>query len=216
MPAFLIGSIGVLAETSHLQRDAFNLAFREAGLDWHWSEDAYAAMLTRSGGAQRIRDYADNRDQRLDVGQIHRRKTEIFCDKLAEGVPLREGVADTLDETRAAGWRLGFVTTTSAANVDCVLDATGLSRGTFDTVVTRGDVVQSKPAPDAYYRALAALDCTADGSIAIEDNPDGVTAAKDAGLTCFALPGRMHAQSNFAHADMVLDRLAPAVATRSS
>ncbi len=34
--AILLGSIGVVAETSDIQRRAYNTAFKEAGLDWVW------------------------------------------------------------------------------------------------------------------------------------------------------------------------------------
>ena len=36
MKALLFGSIGTLIETSNIQRESFNQAFKEIGLDWHW------------------------------------------------------------------------------------------------------------------------------------------------------------------------------------
>jgi beta-phosphoglucomutase-like phosphatase (HAD superfamily) len=36
LQAVIFGSIGTIAETSDIQRQAFNLAFAEAGLDWNW------------------------------------------------------------------------------------------------------------------------------------------------------------------------------------
>ncbi len=53
MSAVLFGSIGTLAETSEIQRGAFNQAFRANGLDWHWERDEYVALLERSGGRDR-------------------------------------------------------------------------------------------------------------------------------------------------------------------
>ena len=52
--AVLFGSIGTLAETSDLQRDAFNEAFKISGLDWFWDEDIYRKLLSKSGGTSRI------------------------------------------------------------------------------------------------------------------------------------------------------------------
>jgi len=37
----LFGSSGVLAETSYLQRHAYNAAFQDAGLDWVWAWPEY-------------------------------------------------------------------------------------------------------------------------------------------------------------------------------
>ena len=41
MKALLFGSIGVIAETSELQRQAYNMAFAEHGLDWYWNVANY-------------------------------------------------------------------------------------------------------------------------------------------------------------------------------
>ena len=45
MKAIFLGSIGVIAETSELQRQAYNAAFSEFGLDWYWSIANYCEML---------------------------------------------------------------------------------------------------------------------------------------------------------------------------
>src|SRR5579875_2388832 len=67
MTAVLFGSIGTLADTSELQREAFNEAFREHGLDWNWSRDEYRELLRDSGGAKRIAAYAQERGDTVDA-----------------------------------------------------------------------------------------------------------------------------------------------------
>ena len=52
--ALLFGSIGTLIESSDIQRNSFNEAFKEAGLDWYWDEQDYKILLKKS-------------QQRLDV-----------------------------------------------------------------------------------------------------------------------------------------------------
>ena len=39
--SLLIGSIGTVVETSQLQLEAFNGAFKEFDLGWHWSREEY-------------------------------------------------------------------------------------------------------------------------------------------------------------------------------
>jgi hypothetical protein len=56
--AIFFGSIGTLAETSDLQRRAFNQAFAEAKLDWHWDVELYKGLLKKSGGKGRIQGFA--------------------------------------------------------------------------------------------------------------------------------------------------------------
>ncbi len=209
MPAFLIGSIGVLAETSDIQRQAFNAAFAEAGLDWNWSQDEYAKLLRASGGKQRIAEYASARGEEVDAAAIHARKSALFQDALAKGLSPRDGVKDTLEAAKGAGWQIGFVTGTSAGNVEAILTATGIERALFD-IVTDADAVQNaKPAPDIYRHALDQLGADAAASIAVEDNPDGVASAKAAGLTCLAFPGALHTASDFSASDRTVTRLSP-------
>ena len=48
--SLLFGSIGTIIETSELQRESFNEAFKEAGLDWYWDQEDYRLLLKQSGG----------------------------------------------------------------------------------------------------------------------------------------------------------------------
>ena len=59
LKAVIFGAIGTIAETSDLQRQAFNAAFAEAGLDWHWDSNTYHELLKVNGGQNRIRAYRD-------------------------------------------------------------------------------------------------------------------------------------------------------------
>ena len=54
MKALLLGSIGVLAETSELQRRAYNTAFVAHGIDWHWNIATYCRHLDTPGGQNRL------------------------------------------------------------------------------------------------------------------------------------------------------------------
>ena len=58
MKSILFGSIGVLAESSEIQRRAFNEAFKEFGLDWYWNVANYIKMLEKPGGLNRIAEYS--------------------------------------------------------------------------------------------------------------------------------------------------------------
>ena len=49
--ALFVGSIGVLAETSDIQRRAYNQALAEAGVDWHWDEEPSRDLLAGRGSS---------------------------------------------------------------------------------------------------------------------------------------------------------------------
>ena len=96
MRALFFGSIGSIVETSELQRQAFNEAFAEHGLDWHWDQATYQGLLSLGGGDNRIATYAQSQAKRVDDRALHQTKTQRFQSLLTRGqLAIREGVVDT-------------------------------------------------------------------------------------------------------------------------
>jgi HAD superfamily hydrolase (TIGR01509 family) len=204
MPALLFGSIGTVAETSELQREAFNQAFKEHGLDWDWSQDEYRQLLEKSGGEGRIADYAKERGEDVDAAAVYESKSEIFRRNLAAQAPApRDGVAEAVAAAREAGYKVGLVTTTSRANVEALAAAVapGLDLGDFDITVDKSEVEATKPDPAAYEFAARKLAVEPGECVAVENNLDGVSAAKAAGIAVVAFPGEDNAGHDFAAAD---------------
>lgn len=211
MTAFLFGSIGTLADTSELQRQAFNDAFAAHGLDWRWDREEYRELLTKSGGAQRIAEYAQATGTAdVDATAVHRAKGERFRALLAEHPPaLRDGVLETVKDARAAGHQVGLVTTTAAENVAALLDALApdLGREDFDVIVDTAQVAEPKPDPAAYHLALLKLGTAPADAVAIEDNVGGLQAARAADVRCVGFPGSNNTTHDFSAAATTVDRL---------
>jgi HAD superfamily hydrolase (TIGR01509 family) len=208
--AILFGSISTLADTSELQRRAFNEAFAAHGLDWQWSRDDYVAMLGSNGGAQRVADYAASRGADVDASAVHATKSAIFQELLAtEGATPRPGVVATVQRAKQEGHRLGLVTTTSADNVTALLAAlaSDLDGDAFDLVVDSSSVREAKPDPASYRFALDELGESSGSAVAIEDNVGGVHAAVGAGIACIAFPNQNTAGADFGAAVETVDEL---------
>ncbi len=190
MKALLIGSISVLADTSELQRKAFNQAFEEADLGWHWSRDAYREMLTGSGGADRIADFAKAQGTAVDSAALHARKTAIFQEELRKGiVPVRAETAKLLAEARHLKLPIAFVSGTAKGSIDALLAGFGGAREMgFDVVTSGDDAERPKPDPALYHLALDRLGVAAKDALAVEDNVAGVAAAKAAGIETLVYP----------------------------
>src|SRR5690349_1361243 len=212
MPAILFGSISTLADTSELQRRAFNEAFAAHGLDWEWSRDDYVSMLGSNGGAQRVADYAKQHNQDVDAAAVHETKSVIFQELLSEsGVSARPGVVATIERAKEQGHQVGLVTTTSPENVAALLNALQdeLGADAFDIVVDKTAVADPKPSPAVYLHALSELGVDAADAVAIEDNVGGVAAAVDAGITCVAFPNQNTADADFSGAVETVDAIDP-------
>jgi len=194
LQALIFDVDGTLADTERDgHRPAFNAAFAEHGLAWHWNASTYGDLLAVTGGKERIHHYAQLHDPnflaRPDaetlIRQLHTVKTRHYLARVSRGgVPLRPGVVELLGEARQAGVRLAIATTTTAENVTTLLASMlgGDAPGWFD-VIGAGDVVAvKKPAPDIYFWVLERLHLPAAACLAIEDSSNGLTAALAAGL----------------------------------
>jgi HAD superfamily hydrolase (TIGR01509 family) len=210
MTTVLFGSIGTLADTSELQRAAFNEAFAAHGLDWEWSQAEYRELLADSGGERRIAAYAKSRGEQVDAAAVHRTKSEAFQRRLRTGeITPRPGVAETIARARDEGVRLALVTTTTPENVSALFEGLdgAVDPRSFELVLDLTDVSQAKPAPDVYRLALERLGESEDTCVAVEDNAGGVRAAAAAGVRVIAFPGENNAGHDFGEAAERVDAL---------
>jgi HAD superfamily hydrolase (TIGR01509 family) len=121
--------------------------------------------------------------------------------------PLLPGVVELVEAARAAGMKVGVASSSSRDWVNGHLLRLGI-RDRFDCLRSRDDVEHVKPDPDLYLAILDCLGVEAAGAIAIEDSPNGIVAAKRAGLRCVAVPNRITAGLDLSLADVRLGSLA--------
>jgi HAD superfamily hydrolase (TIGR01509 family) len=220
LQAIIFDVDGTLAETERDgHRPAFNAAFADAGLDWHWSVELYGDLLRVTGGKERIKEYLRlyqpdfAAPEPLDgyVRELHRRKTEHYLAMMSEGViPLRPGVLRLLREARAAGIRLAIATTTTPENVTALLSSSAEpDLAEWFEVIAAGDVVPNKkPAPDIFDLALAQLDLPSAACVAVEDSENGVRSALGAGLDALLVTLSSYTEAqDFSGAALVVDQL---------
>ena len=208
--AIFFGSIGTLVETSELQRRSFNQAFSEAELDWNWSSKEYQRLLAKSGGCDRIKNYAIQRGVDVDVKELHRQKTKIFDSLMAkETILLRPGVASLISYALDKSLLLAFVTNTSKVNIDAVFFALGdqIRRDDFSFIGSDTIVSNPKPSPDIYLKALSEMHLDAQDCIAIEDTEISMQSALVAAIRCIGFPGANTHDNDFIGAVLVTDHL---------
>ena len=203
---------GTLAETERDgHRVAFNHAFAEFGMNWHWTPDEYATLLGITGGKERMRHYAARYAPHLlqqrgfadQLARVYRRKSEIYSYiALGGNIPLRPGVRRLIGELRAAGTRLAIATTTAPASLNSLIVANfGCPMEALFEVIGAGDQVPNKkPAPDVYAWVLGKMGLPADACLAIEDSPVGLHAARAAGLPTIVTPSEQSSGGNFSGA----------------
>ena len=91
--------------------------------------------------------------------------------------------------------------------VDTHLERSGMRRH-FGVIRCADDVSRVKPDPDLYLVAIEVLGVASGEAVAFEDSPNGVRAARAAGLRVVAVPGPMTRDQDFSDAQLCLPSLA--------
>lgn len=133
--------------------------------------------------------------------RIKRRTELVLAQKLLPGI------LQHIDAARSLGLKLGVASSSTRDWVSGHLGRLGIL-GRFDCVRCRDDVNNAKPAPDLYLAVLDCLGVSAADALAIEDSPNGVIAAKSAGMRCVAIPNSITANLDLSAADLMLRSLA--------
>ena len=213
--AVIFGAIGVVAETAEFHRQAFNAAFKEAGLDWKWSVVAYKELLKTPDGEERIRSFRDGDASRAAVTDemikdLYAAKETSFSDLIGRSkLAPRPGVKELIDACTAADVLIAWCSSSRSQHVAALkrVLAKQLPFKDFASIVTADQISAEKPAPDAYLRCLKDLGLTAAEVVAIEDTPANVAAAKAAGILTVATPSDATAGQDFSAADLVVTSL---------
>ena len=193
LEAILFGGIGSVAECAELDRMAWNAAFRAQGLDWEWDWDTFRALVLSRDERSPVLRHALAVRQTVDVAAIERAQSRLFAALLAEGLPLRPGVAEVIRAAAGRGLKLGLVSRSATEPVRAMLKATARARGGagFDVAILRDDLTALPPDPEAYLLALDQIGVPASAALAIVDSPAALQAAEAAHIPALGFPGAL-------------------------
>ena len=220
LQALIFDVDGTLADTEAAHRAAFNQAFDQEGLDWHWDEALYTQLLDVSGGKERLTHYwtqrhpevrdVDGAGVRDTIARLHELKTAAYEAMVNDGaVSLRPGVLHLIDAAGHAGLHLAIATTTSPVNIAALLrGAIGSDwRQFFGIVEDASTAAIKKPHPQVYLQTLQRLQLPAAQCLAFEDSANGLRAATGADLATVITPTQFTAGHDFSAALKVLPNL---------
>jgi HAD superfamily hydrolase (TIGR01509 family) len=127
---------------------------------------------------------------------------------LLEAETLRPGLLEYFAYAQEQGLKRAIVSSASRRWIDMHLLRLEQTVG-WDAILTADrDSTRAKPNPTMYLEALGLLGVTADEAIVFEDSPNGITAARAAGIFVVAIPNDVTRDAALHDADLVVDSLA--------
>ena len=221
LQALIFDVDGTLADTELAHLAAFNAAFVEEGLSWHWDVALYTQLLDVSGGRERITHYwrqvqpdlkiIDNAAFTDTVQRIHDQKTAVYERMVNDGVvQLRPGVLKLIEQAHGAGLQLAIATTTSPVNISALLRTSiGSDWSKYFLVIEDASTApRKKPHPQVYLQTLNRLKLPASACVAIEDSSNGLRSALAAELQTIITKNSFTEHHDFSGALAVLPDLA--------
>lgn len=107
--------------------------------------------------------------------------------RLAESIPVKEGVSDILRFLKEKGVRTAVASSTGRQQIEQNLRMSGI-RDYFMEIVSGQEVKNGKPAPDIYLYAAEKIGCRAEECFAFEDSENGVRSGYAAGCITIMIP----------------------------
>jgi HAD superfamily hydrolase (TIGR01509 family) len=206
--ALLFDFDGLILDTETTEFRIWQAIYREYGqemLPETWGQVIGGYGISNFDGAVHLAELVGDR---ADI-QALRARFRSESDALILQQPIMPGVVDYLDDAHRLGLRLAIASSSPHNWVDTHLARLGLA-DRFDVIICGDDVPpgRTKPHPDLFLKALDALGVKADEAIVFEDSPNGVTAARAAGIFVVRIPNPITLLLKTDGANLTLDSLA--------
>jgi HAD superfamily hydrolase (TIGR01509 family) len=153
-----------------------------------------------------ISDLEDQIGRKIDREKINAFHHSESLQRIVKKDP-QPGIVDYLNAAPGMGLKLGLASSSKRQWIQDHLNRLGL-QDRFECICVAEDVEKVKPAPDLYALAMRKLGLKPEESIAFEDSPNGILAAKTAHMYCVAIPNAFTRLLDLSKADIILDSLA--------
>ncbi|XP_050377691.1 haloacid dehalogenase-like hydrolase domain-containing protein At4g39970 [Argentina anserina] len=209
LQALIFDCDGVILESEHLHRQAYNDAFahfnvRCSSQTLVWDPEFYDQLQNQIGGGKpKMRWYfkengwpsstifeeppEDDEGRAKIIDTLQDWKTERYNEIIKSGtVEPRPGVLRLMDEAKAAGKKLAVCSAATKSSVILCLESLigDVRIQGLDCFLAGDDVKEKKPDPSIYLTASKRLGISVRDCLVVEDTVIGLQAATKAGMSC--------------------------------
>jgi beta-phosphoglucomutase len=199
--AFLFDMDGTMADNMHFHAEAwFDILNDDLGAGLSKAEVKKEMYGKNPEVLERI--FGKGKFSQAEMDEYSMKKEKDYQERFKPNLKLIDGLEDFLKKADELQIKMAIASAAIPFNIDYLLDNTN-SRQYFKAIVSADDVVISKPHPETFLKAAAALGAKPEDCIVFEDAPKGVEAAKNAGMKCVVLT-TAHEEEGFKQYDNVL------------
>ncbi len=176
---------GVLIDTEKWLNIYWRQAAAEAGFDM---KEEHALAIRSLAGKYAAPYLQSIFGESFSYWTIRERRKELMKEHITKyGVDKKPGVDELLDYLKGQGILTAVATATDPVRAKDYLTRIGIYEK-FDRIVCATMVENGKPKPDIYLYACEQIGCAPEECIAVEDSPNGVRAAVNAGIRTIMVP----------------------------
>ena len=120
---------------------------------------------------------------------IRQRRKAIMAERnKEEKLEAKPGVLEFLQQLKTLPIKVIIVTSSPASRITEYLGSVGIDISLFDEVISTESVKRGKPYPDVYHFACKKICFKPEECVAVEDSPNGLKSAHDAGCSTIMIP----------------------------
>ncbi len=198
---------GLILDTETPEFHVWQNIYHEHGFELphdEWGKIVGGYGLSDFDAAEHLSLLAKGRLDSVSLRTRHRLESHTIT--LAQ--PILPGVMDTIHEAKRLGLKLAIASSSPHSWVDTHAKRLGIFEH-FDAVICSDEVGagRTKPYPDLYLLALTRLKVQKKEAVVFEDSPNGVTAARSAGIFVVAVPNPVTSLLQFQGVNLMLTSL---------
>jgi beta-phosphoglucomutase len=192
---------GVLVETSEAHYRSWLVAAEHFG--FHFNRDIFLRYygMNNAGTLCGVLGETASPDLITEIGDY---KEICFREDMKDIIELLPGVATWLERFQKLGFQQAVASSGPLENIVFSVDATSIRKFFAALVSCSGG--PSKPDPWVFQEAARQLSVSTESCLVIEDTPNGIKAARNAGMHCLAVTTSNPA-SALQGADLVVENL---------
>ncbi|AMJ60778.1 HAD family hydrolase [Bosea sp. PAMC 26642] len=181
--ALIFDMDGTIVDNMRFHEDAWGRLLSEHGLPF--DPASFFANTAGMASDEILRPLFPNAGPE-EIAKLGKDKELLYREAYRPHVAALAGLLDLMARADAAGVPMALASAAPPGNIDVVIDALGL-RPRFATIIAPSQGFRGKPNPDLFLGAAERMKVAPETCIVFEDAPNGIEAARRAGMRAIAI-----------------------------